>query len=98
MRAQIEHLMHVARTSPEVTIQVLPFSAGAHAGMDGPFMIMSFSTGRDLVCIESLRASLHVNKPETVELYRTASDLLKSDALSPNASQKLLATIAKDLS
>jgi hypothetical protein len=39
-----------------------------------------------------------VNKPETVELYRTASDLLKSDALSPNASQKLLATIAKDLS
>lgn len=98
MRAQIEHLMHLARTSPEVTIQVLPFSAGAHAGMDGPFMIMSFSTGRDLVCIESLRVSLHVNKPETVELYRTASDLLKSDALSPNASQKLLATIAKDLS
>jgi len=97
-RAQIEHLIHLARTSPNVTIQVLPFSAGAHAGMDGPFMLMSFPTGRDLVCIESLRASLHLNEPETVELYRTTSDLLKSDALSPKASLPLLTTIAKDLS
>ncbi|GAA4198855.1 helix-turn-helix transcriptional regulator [Streptosporangium oxazolinicum] len=98
MRAQIEHLIHLARTNPAVTIQVLPFSAGAHAGMDGPFMFMSFSTGRDLVCIESLRASLHLNEPEVVELYRTTSDLLKSDALSPKASIPLLAAIAKDLS
>lgn len=60
-------------------------------------MIMSFSVGRDLVCIESLRASLHVNKPGAVELYRTAGDLLKSDALSTKASLPLLATIAKDL-
>ncbi|MEV4746565.1 helix-turn-helix transcriptional regulator [Streptosporangium sp. NPDC049248] len=97
MRAQVEHLIHLARTNPTVTIQVLPFSAGAHAGMDGPFMLMSFPTGRDLVCIESLRASLHLNEPETVELYRTASDLLKSDALSPKASLPLLTTIAKDL-
>ncbi|MBG0813327.1 helix-turn-helix transcriptional regulator [Planomonospora sp. ID82291] len=98
MRAQIEHLIHLARTNPAVTVQVLPFSAGAHAGMDGPFILMSFPAGRDLVCVESLRASLHLNEPETVELYRTASDLLKSDALSPKASLPLLATIAKDLS
>ncbi|MFF5213421.1 helix-turn-helix domain-containing protein [Streptosporangium sp. NPDC000396] len=98
MRAQIEHLMNLAHTSPTVTIQVLPFSAGAHAGMDGPFMLMSFPAGRDLVCVESLRASLHLNEPEAVELYRTTSDLLKSDALSPKASLPLLATIAKDLS
>lgn len=98
MRAQVEHLMHLARTNPAITIQILPFSAGAHAGMDGPFMVMSFPTGRDLVCIESLRASLHLNEPRTVELYRTTSDLLKSDALSPKASLPLLTTIAKDLS
>lgn len=98
MRAQIEHLMHLARTNPDITIQVLPFSAGAHAGMDGPFMIMTFPAGRDLVCVESLRASLHLNEPETVGLYRTTSDLLKSDALSPKASLPFLTTIAKDLS
>jgi transcriptional regulator with XRE-family HTH domain len=98
MRAQVDHLIHLARTNPDITIQVLPFSAGAHAGVDGPFMLMSFSTGRDLVYIESLRASLHVNDPTEVEIYRTASDLLKTDSLSPRASLPLLTTIAKDLS
>ncbi|WP_165984068.1 helix-turn-helix transcriptional regulator [Streptomyces sp. YIM 98790] len=97
-RAQVEHLAHLARTSPNITLQVLPFRAGAHAGMDGPFMCMSFPTGRDIVCIESMRALLHMNEPETVEAYRTTSDLLKSDALSPKASLSLLNTIAKDLS
>ncbi|MDI3423371.1 helix-turn-helix domain-containing protein [Streptomyces luteolus] len=96
MRAQIEHLIDLARTAPNITIQVLPYRAGAHAGMDGPFMLMSFPTGRDLVCIESSRASLHLNEPETVEIYRTTSDLLKSDALSQKASLPLLTTIAKD--
>jgi hypothetical protein len=98
MRAQIEHLADLSRTNPNITVQVLPFRAGAHAGMDGPFMIMSFPTGRDLVCLESMRASLHLNQHDTVELYRTTSDLLKSDALSQKASLPLLTTIAKDLS
>ncbi|MFF4520514.1 helix-turn-helix domain-containing protein [Streptomyces bluensis] len=97
MRAQIEHLIGLARTEPNITIQVLPYRAGAHAGMDGHFMLMSFPTGRDLVCIESIRALLHLNEPETVEVYRTTSDLLKSDALSQKASVPLLTTIAKDL-
>ncbi|MFG3078282.1 helix-turn-helix domain-containing protein [Streptomyces sp. RM1] len=97
MRAQIEHLIALARTNPNITIQVLPYRAGAHAGMDGSFMLMSFPTGRDLVCIESMRALLHLNEPETVEVYRTTSDLLKSDALSQKASVPLLTTIAKDL-
>lgn len=97
MRAQIEHLIGLARTDPNITIQVLPYRAGAHAGMDGHFMLMSFPTGRDLVCIESIRALLHLNEPETVEVYRTTSDMLKSDALSQKASVPLLTTIAKDL-
>lgn len=97
MRAQIEHLIGLARTDPNITIQVLPYRAGAHAGMDGQFMLMSFPTGRDLVCIESIRALLHLNEPDTVEVYRTTSDMLKSDALSQKASLPLLTTIAKDL-
>ncbi|WP_052479796.1 helix-turn-helix transcriptional regulator [Streptomyces sp. NBRC 110035] len=97
MRAQIEHLIGLARTDPNITIQVLPYRAGAHAGMDGHFMLMSFPTSRDLVCIESIRALLHLNEPDTVEVYRTTSDMLKSDALSQKASVPLLTTIAKDL-
>lgn len=97
-RCQVRHLIYLARTNPDITIQVLRLRAGAHAGMDGPFMCMSFPTGRDIVCIESMRALFHMNEPETVEAYRTTSDLLKTDALSPKASLTLLTTIAKDLS
>lgn len=98
MRGQIDHLINLMRGNPHITIQVLPYHTGAHAGMDGPFIRMSFLTGRDIVCIESMRASLHLNQPEAVEMYRATSDLLKSDALSQKASLPLLTSIAKDLS
>lgn len=97
MREQIEHLIMLARDNPNVTVQVLPFGRGAHAGMDGPFMLMSFPTGRDVVTIESMRASLHLNGPGDVEAYRTTSDFLKTDALSPSASLPALTAMAKDL-
>ncbi|HEY9522647.1 MAG TPA: helix-turn-helix transcriptional regulator [Thermopolyspora sp.] len=98
MRRQLAHLMSLAQRNPHVTLQILPYSAGAHAGMDGAFTYIAFTPGRDVVCIESMRASLYLNQPDTVELYRTTSDLLKSDALSQSASMGLLASIAEDLS
>lgn len=96
-RDQVRHLVHLGRTDPNVTIQVLPFQAGAHAGMDGPFMLMSFTAGRDTVVVEAIRALLHLNDPDTVDVYRTTSDHLKSDALGQTASLSLLNAIAKDL-
>ncbi|MGW2541300.1 helix-turn-helix domain-containing protein [Kitasatospora sp. NPDC001574] len=97
-RAQAEHLVHLMRADPNVTIQVLPFRAGAHAGMDGPFTLMSFPTGRDAVVVEAIRTVLHLNDQDTVEVYRTTADHLISDSLSKKASLSLLHTIAKDLS
>ncbi|WP_043469272.1 helix-turn-helix transcriptional regulator [Kitasatospora sp. MBT66] len=96
-RAQVEHLIELLKSDPNVTIQVLPLSAGAHAGMDGPFMLMSFATGGDTVTIEATRARLHLTDHESVEVYRTTSHHLKSDAFGQKESLSLLKTIAKDL-
>ncbi|KJS59702.1 helix-turn-helix domain-containing protein [Streptomyces rubellomurinus] len=96
-QAQVEHLIDLLKSDPNTTIQVLPLSAGAHAGMDGPFMLMSFATGNDTVTIEATRARLHLTDPESVEVYRTTSSHLKSDALGQKASLSLLKTIAKEL-
>src|SRR5580658_1100161 len=41
MRRQLLHLVE-ATTLPNVTIQVIPFAAGAHPSMDGPFTILRF--------------------------------------------------------
>ena len=41
MRGQARHLLE-ARSQPNVTIQVITYSAGAHPGMDGSFAILEF--------------------------------------------------------
>jgi hypothetical protein len=42
MRAQLEHLLEVAKL-PNVRLQVLPFRAGGHPCIPGPFTIISFA-------------------------------------------------------
>jgi len=42
MRTQICRLIEVCHL-PNVTIQILPFSIGAHPGLDGPFTVLSFT-------------------------------------------------------
>ncbi|WP_216586558.1 helix-turn-helix domain-containing protein [Streptomyces brasiliscabiei] len=97
MREQLQHLAALAADEPNITIQVLPFSAGAHAGMDGPFLHLTFPAGPDVIVIESMRASLHMNQAISVEQYRTTGDLLKTEAQARQASVRLLTSIAKDL-
>jgi transcriptional regulator with XRE-family HTH domain len=45
MREQIARLRE-ATSQPNITVQVLPFSAGAHPGMTGPFTIRGFPKDR----------------------------------------------------
>ncbi|MFD7645681.1 Scr1 family TA system antitoxin-like transcriptional regulator [Kitasatospora sp. NPDC059795] len=97
-RAQVLHLAELTRTHPNIVIQVIPLSHGAHAGCDGPFMSWTFPTGYNSVTIEGMKAALHLNDPATVADYRTTSDHLKTDALPPKESLELLTRIAKDLS
>jgi hypothetical protein len=41
MREQFDHLVAAAEL-PNVTVQVLPFATGQHAGMDGTFTILLY--------------------------------------------------------
>ncbi|XMA40209.1 DUF5753 domain-containing protein [Streptomyces albogriseolus] len=41
MRAQLEHLAELS-VRPHVRIQILPFSIGAHPGIQGPFTLFEF--------------------------------------------------------
>jgi hypothetical protein len=48
MRGQLRHLIEVAeRPNTTVTLQILPLSIGAHPGMNGPFVILSFQNPKD---------------------------------------------------
>jgi len=70
MRAQLRHLIEMCE-HPAVTLQILPFSAGAHRAMGGPFTILRYSEAdlRDVVFIEQLTSALYLDKPTEVDSY-----------------------------
>ncbi|EYT78927.1 helix-turn-helix domain-containing protein [Streptomyces sp. NPDC003703] len=95
MAHQLERLAEAARL-PQVSLQVLPFTAGAHIGITGPFVIFSFSNTSDLdvVVLDNLTSSLHLERKEDLEAYSEAFDTLRSHALSTEDSLDFIAGIA----
>ncbi len=97
MRAQIQHLVDRAEL-PNVTLQVLPFSAGAHAGMDGTFTILDFPepTDTDVVYAENATGGLFLEKADELRKYVFIFDHIRAAALRPEESVALLADLAKE--
>jgi transcriptional regulator with XRE-family HTH domain len=94
MARQLRRLMEAARL-PQVRIQVLPFAAGAHIGITGPFVIFSFSNTSDLdvVVLDHLTSSLYLERKEDLQAYTEAFNALQIHALSPEDSLDYIAGI-----
>jgi transcriptional regulator with XRE-family HTH domain len=97
MRAQLAHLAG-ACGRPNVTLQVLPFSAGAHPSMNGAFIIMDFPepTDPDVVYVEYHSGTLYLEKAAEVKRYRLIFDHLRAEALPADESRALITTVAKE--
>jgi transcriptional regulator with XRE-family HTH domain len=98
MREQLVSLGEAAR-QPNITIQVLPFSAGCHPGMDGEFVIIDYPDLDDdpFVYEEGLFGNLYVEAPEDIARYRLAFDQAAADtALTPSRSLEMISQIAKE--
>ncbi|WP_405919065.1 helix-turn-helix domain-containing protein [Streptomyces longwoodensis] len=94
MARQLRRLVEAGRL-PQVRLQVLPFAAGAHIGVTGPFVIFSFSNTSDLdvVVLDHLTSSLHLERKEDLEAYTEAFNALRIHALSPEDSLEYIAAI-----
>jgi hypothetical protein len=81
MHAQITHLTQAARR-PNVTIQVIPFEAGAHPGMPGSFVHMDFKDPLDpeLVYIDTMAGDLFLEADADLRRYRSMFDHLRASA------------------
>ncbi|MER6109168.1 helix-turn-helix domain-containing protein [Streptomyces hirsutus] len=95
MTRQLERLVEAARL-PQVRLQVLPFTAGAHIGVTGPFVIFSFSRTSDLdvVVLDHLTSSLYLEWKEDLRAYSEAFNALSVHALSPEDSLDFIAGTA----
>ncbi|MDN3356105.1 helix-turn-helix transcriptional regulator [Actinomadura sp. DC4] len=98
MRAQLQHLMELARTLPHLRLQVVPFGGGAHPGVVGAFTVLRFPHASDApaVYIESVGGQLFVEGGD-VEEYDDAFDRLAAAALPPADTITLITAAASDL-
>jgi transcriptional regulator with XRE-family HTH domain len=97
MRGQLKRLIADAQRS-NITIQVLPFSIGAHRSVDGSFVVLAFpdSDDNDLVYVEGHLGDLYLEKEHDVEVYEQMFDVLVDMCLSVEQSVKLFAKFLLD--
>jgi transcriptional regulator with XRE-family HTH domain len=98
MREQLLHLVESAEQG-KTTLQVVPFSAGAHAGTTGPFVILDFPEHTDpaVVYVETLAGDIYLEEPADVTRYTIAFDRLLAAALHPDESVRLVEQAADAL-
>ncbi len=97
MRDQMRNLVE-ASERPNVTVQLLPFSLGAHPGLYGPFVILTFPHPTpDLVWLENPKNSVYLESPEDVDNYTDIFDQLRDSALDPSETRTRIARISKEL-
>jgi transcriptional regulator with XRE-family HTH domain len=89
MREQLDRLVEAA-DAPRITIQVMPFAAGAHPGLLGPFVVASFDAGPDAAYLDNALDGQVTERRKQVGRVALLYDTLRSEALSPGASRELI--------
>lgn len=97
MRAQFRHLIEVAEF-PHVTLQVVPFASGGHAGESGSFTVLRFEEPDlpDVVYIEQLTGAIYLDQRPDVEHYLEVVDELSSEALTPAGTTRFIEQVARE--
>ncbi|MEU8269974.1 helix-turn-helix transcriptional regulator [Sphaerisporangium sp. NPDC049002] len=98
MRGQIRHLIDVV-ASPNVTVQVMPFSAGGHAAAGGPFSILRFSERDlpDVVYLEQLTSAIYLDKRDDLDRYQAVMERLCIDAVPVSDTKQALTKILDEI-
>ncbi|WP_436536300.1 helix-turn-helix domain-containing protein [Actinoplanes sp. HUAS TT8] len=89
-REQMTHLVAMSQRA-NITLQVIPFSAGAHGGMPGSFHLLEFQEPDvPLVYMENAGGGLFVETDSEVAWYRTTFQRLAAQALSPRDTTQMM--------
>ncbi|GGW71395.1 helix-turn-helix domain-containing protein [Streptomyces bobili] len=96
MRGQLEHL-NALSTEPHVTVEVLPYAAGAHPGLSGQFSILrsADSPTAGVVHLDRFANDLYLDKPSDVRHYGVLYDHLRTQALGPDSTRDLITDVTK---
>jgi transcriptional regulator with XRE-family HTH domain len=93
MRNQLKGMVDLAAI-PNMTLLVVPFSLGAHPGLDNTFALLEFQSGQPpVVYVESMAGGLYLESESDVDRYKEALMHLRAGALDPENSVSLIEKI-----
>ncbi|MFF3401631.1 Scr1 family TA system antitoxin-like transcriptional regulator [Streptomyces sp. NPDC002659] len=95
MRNQLAHLLGL-RGREWVQVQILPFEAGAHAGLPGTFNLLRFDDDPDLVYTEDFVQGHMTANPQALREGSLRYDHLQAAALSVEDSAALIARVMEE--
>jgi transcriptional regulator with XRE-family HTH domain len=94
MAAQLDHIVDVCDLA-NVSVQVVPYSAGAHPALDSKFILLEFTPpAPGVVYVEGLVGQMYLEKPQDVARYTQIFERLKTLALSQQETADLLAKLS----
>jgi len=98
MKAQLQYLAVIAER-PNVDVQVLPFSEGAHPAMAGPFLQLKFADpgDPDVTYLENARGGLWLEKTSETDRYTLMFEHVRARALSPDQSIAFILRAAEEM-
>ncbi|WP_184079799.1 helix-turn-helix domain-containing protein [Nocardiopsis mwathae] len=98
MRRQLEHLLK-ACDHPNITLQVVPFAAGALAAEAGTFTILRYPDFElsDIVYLEQLTGSICLDRRSEIDAYTMAMERLSVIAEQPSQTPDILKEMLSDL-
>ncbi|KUJ66572.1 XRE family transcriptional regulator [Streptomyces albus subsp. albus] len=98
MRAQIDRLIE-ATAMKHVRLQIMPFAAGPHPAMYGPFHIFRFPIPElpDIAYTESLVGSVYFDQRDDVSVFLEALDRMCAQAAPAQTIQAVLGGIRKEI-
>ena len=96
---QLQRLID-ATSLPNITLQVLPFAAGVHAGLDGEFTILQYRdpADPDVVYLETAAGQRYDESSDVARRYNLIFDQLQEAALKPEESVHALTDAIRELS
>jgi transcriptional regulator with XRE-family HTH domain len=101
MREQVRRLAQLSE-QPNIEIRTLPFGAGAHTAMNGPFIIFEypheFTGNPGTVYVENHRQGLYYESPEDLRDFHSAFERLQAQAEEPIQSRTFILNLEKEYS
>jgi transcriptional regulator with XRE-family HTH domain len=95
MREQLAHLL-TFETNPRINVQILPYSAGAHAGLTGSFDVYRFAGDPPIIYTEGYGSGHPTANPRTVKDCSLRYDHLQASALSLRDSAELIRRLMEE--